>query len=94
MIDSAKGSIGDRRVPCLRHLLDDGHPVRLSGQDSSAGTFSQRHSVLIDQDTEARYVPPQQHSRRPGPLRGRQFLLSKRRCSVSNTLFAEANRMR
>ena len=38
-------------------LLDDGIPVRLSGQDSERGTFSQRHSVLIDQETEARYVP-------------------------------------
>ena len=32
-------------------------PVRLSGQDSSRGTFSQRHSVLIDQENEDRYVP-------------------------------------
>jgi 2-oxoglutarate dehydrogenase E1 component len=38
-------------------LLDDGFPVRLSGQDSERGTFSQRHSVLIDQETEARYIP-------------------------------------
>ncbi|MBV9703774.1 MAG: 2-oxoglutarate dehydrogenase E1 component, partial [Methylobacteriaceae bacterium] len=38
-------------------LLEDGHRVRLSGQDSERGTFSQRHSVLIDQETEARYVP-------------------------------------
>jgi 2-oxoglutarate dehydrogenase E1 component len=38
-------------------LVDEGHPVRLSGQDSERGTFSQRHSVLIDQETEARYVP-------------------------------------
>ena len=38
-------------------LLDDGHPVRLSGQDSERGTFSQRHSVLIDQETEGRYIP-------------------------------------
>jgi len=38
-------------------LLKEGHPVRLSGQDSERGTFSQRHSVLFDQDTEKRYVP-------------------------------------
>ncbi|MSO91895.1 MAG: 2-oxoglutarate dehydrogenase E1 component [Rhodospirillales bacterium] len=38
-------------------LAVDGHPVRLSGQDCGRGTFSQRHSVLIDQDTEERYVP-------------------------------------
>lgn len=38
-------------------LLKEGHPVRLSGQDSERGTFSQRHSVLFDQDSEKRYVP-------------------------------------
>ncbi len=38
-------------------LLLDGHRVRLSGQDSERGTFSQRHSVLIDQENENRYTP-------------------------------------
>jgi len=38
-------------------LLTEGHPVRLSGQDSERGTFSQRHSVLIDQETENRHTP-------------------------------------
>jgi 2-oxoglutarate dehydrogenase E1 component len=38
-------------------LLLEGLPVRLSGQDSERGTFSQRHSVLIDQETEARHTP-------------------------------------
>jgi len=38
-------------------LLAEGTPVRLSGQDSARGTFSQRHSVLIDQTSEAQYVP-------------------------------------
>ncbi|MEQ8396402.1 2-oxoglutarate dehydrogenase E1 component [Thalassobaculum sp.] len=38
-------------------LLASGVPVRLSGQDSGRGTFSQRHSVYIDQTTEERYVP-------------------------------------
>jgi 2-oxoglutarate dehydrogenase E1 component len=38
-------------------LIKDGHPVRLSGQDVERGTFSQRHSVLFDQDTEERYIP-------------------------------------
>ena len=37
-------------------LLIEGHPVRLSGQDCERGTFSQRHSVLIDQETEARHT--------------------------------------
>jgi 2-oxoglutarate dehydrogenase E1 component len=38
-------------------LLLEGHPVRLSGQDCERGTFSQRHSVLFDQETEARHTP-------------------------------------
>ncbi|WP_029583133.1 2-oxoglutarate dehydrogenase E1 component [Bradyrhizobium sp. URHD0069] len=38
-------------------LLQEGHHVRLSGQDSERGTFSQRHSVLIDQEDESRYTP-------------------------------------
>ncbi|MFT3974738.1 MAG: 2-oxoglutarate dehydrogenase E1 component [Amaricoccus sp.] len=38
-------------------LLTEGYPVRLSGQDSTRGTFSQRHSGIIDQETEERYLP-------------------------------------
>jgi len=38
-------------------LLDEGYPVRLSGQDSGRGTFSQRHSVLRDQRDSTYYTP-------------------------------------
>ena len=38
-------------------LLTEGYPVRLAGQDSTRGTFSQRHSGLIDQASEDRYYP-------------------------------------
>ncbi len=38
-------------------LLVEGTPVRLSGQDSSRGTFNQRHAVLVDQRTGARHAP-------------------------------------
>ena len=38
-------------------LLTEGYPVRLSGQDSTRGTFSQRHSGLVNQDTEERFYP-------------------------------------
>ncbi|MCA0400772.1 MAG: 2-oxoglutarate dehydrogenase E1 component [Proteobacteria bacterium] len=38
-------------------LVTEGHRVRLSGQDCERGTFSQRHSVLIDQESETRYTP-------------------------------------
>ncbi|MFV0256488.1 2-oxoglutarate dehydrogenase E1 component [Candidatus Liberibacter solanacearum] len=38
-------------------LCCEGYRVRLSGQDCERGTFSHRHSVLYDQETEKRYVP-------------------------------------
>ncbi len=38
-------------------LLTEGHPVRLSGQDSERGTFTQRHSVLYDQENDGAYTP-------------------------------------
>jgi 2-oxoglutarate dehydrogenase E1 component len=38
-------------------LLSEGYSVRLSGQDSGRGTFSQRHAVWLDQRDERRYVP-------------------------------------
>ncbi|MGJ8557309.1 MAG: 2-oxoglutarate dehydrogenase E1 component, partial [Sulfitobacter geojensis] len=38
-------------------LLTEGYKVRLSGQDSTRGTFSQRHSGLINQENEERYYP-------------------------------------
>ena len=38
-------------------LVAENYPVRLSGQDSTRGTFSQRHSAIVDQETEERYYP-------------------------------------
>ncbi|WP_297322484.1 2-oxoglutarate dehydrogenase E1 component [uncultured Bartonella sp.] len=38
-------------------LLIEGAPIRLSGEDVERGTFSQRHSVLYDQENEKRYIP-------------------------------------
>ena len=38
-------------------LLTEGYKVRLSGQDSTRGTFSQRHSGLVNQETEERFYP-------------------------------------
>ena len=40
-------------------LLEDGTPIRLTGQDTERGTFSQRHAVLYDAETDERYVPLQ-----------------------------------
>ncbi len=38
-------------------LVEEGYPVRLVGQDSGRGTFSQRHSVLRNQVDNSRYIP-------------------------------------
>jgi len=38
-------------------LLAEGHSVRLSGQDSGRGTFSQRHAVWVDQQSGEKYIP-------------------------------------
>jgi 2-oxoglutarate dehydrogenase E1 component len=38
-------------------LITEGYSVRLSGQDSGRGTFSQRHAVWVDQTSERKYVP-------------------------------------
>ena len=64
-------------------LLLDGHRVRLSGQDVERGTFSQRHSVLIDQETEARYTPLN-HIRDGGAAAGAQA-----RYEVINSMLSE-----
>ena len=38
-------------------LVDEGHPVRLSGQDSERGTFSHRHAVYAVENSEEKYFP-------------------------------------
>jgi 2-oxoglutarate dehydrogenase E1 component len=48
-------------------LLVEGLPVRLSGQDSRRGTFSQRHSVLVDIKTGERYAPLANLEKNQGP---------------------------
>ncbi|KAL2005815.1 hypothetical protein VTN00DRAFT_10308 [Thermoascus crustaceus] len=47
-------------------LVAEGHHVRVSGQDVERGTFSQRHAVLHDQESEATYTPLQHISENQG----------------------------
>jgi len=49
-------------------LLLEGHPVRLSGQDTSRGTFSQRHAILRDQGSEEAYLPLNHLSQTQAPF--------------------------
>ena len=57
MIDSGAGiDWATAEALAFGSLLLEGFPVRLSGQDCTRGTFSQRHSGIIDQQTEERYL--------------------------------------
>jgi len=58
MIDEGKGiDWATAEALAFGTLLVEGYPVRLSGQDSERGTFSQRHAVLMDQVNEKKYTP-------------------------------------
>jgi 2-oxoglutarate dehydrogenase E1 component len=64
-------------------LLKAGTPVRLSGQDSQRGTFNQRHSVLIDTETEQRWSPLAHLAPNPG-------VAKPGRWEVYNSMLSEA----
>ncbi|MBP5858792.1 2-oxoglutarate dehydrogenase E1 component [Marivibrio halodurans] len=58
MIDTGEGiDWGTAEALAFGTLLCESTSIRLSGEDSERGTFSQRHSVLIDQENEQRFVP-------------------------------------
>jgi len=65
ILDSRKQSVlekkgidwGTAEALAFGSLLEEGYPVRLVGQDSGRGTFSQRHSVLRNQIDNSRYIP-------------------------------------
>jgi 2-oxoglutarate dehydrogenase E1 component len=58
MFDSGEGfDWATAEALAFGSLVTEGFGVRLSGQDSSRGTFSQRHATWIDQQTERKYIP-------------------------------------
>src|SRR5436190_8772525 len=58
MFDSGEGfDWATAEALAFGSLLAEGQGVRLSGQDSGRGTFSQRHAVWVDQQTAAKYIP-------------------------------------
>ena len=48
---------GYAEVMAYATLLDQGHPIRLTGQDVGVGTFSHRHACIYDQKTGKRHIP-------------------------------------
>jgi multifunctional 2-oxoglutarate metabolism enzyme len=58
-------------------IVLEGHPVRLAGQDSRRGTFTQRHAVLVDRHTGAEYTPLRHLSADQAPFWVHDSLLSE-----------------
>jgi 2-oxoglutarate dehydrogenase E1 component len=57
MFESGEGfDWGTAEMLAYGTLLDDGYPVRLSGQDVGRGTFSHRHAIMYDQNNEEKYI--------------------------------------
>ena len=68
---------GTAELLAFGSLLLEGIPVRLSGQDSRRGTFSQRHAVLVDQGTGGEYTPLQHLAAEQAPFLIYDSLLSE-----------------
>ena len=57
MIENDKLDWGMGEMLAYASLLDEGHPIRLSGQDVERGTFSHRHAVVKTEESEEEYIP-------------------------------------
>jgi 2-oxoglutarate dehydrogenase E1 component len=68
---------GTAELVAFASLLEDGTPVRLTGQDSQRGTFNQRHAVMVDIETELRYIPLAHLSEKQGKFEVYNSLLSE-----------------
>lgn len=58
-------------------LVNEGHPVRLSGQDSERGTFAHRHATFVVEGTDEKYFPLKHISENQAPFRVYNSLLSE-----------------
>ena len=61
-VDEGSFDWGMAELLAYGSLLEEGYPVRLSGQDSQRGTFSHRHAVITLEDSEEQYMPLNQLS--------------------------------
>ncbi len=68
---------GMAELVAFASLLQQGTPVRLTGQDSERGTFNQRHSVMVDIETERKFFPLQHLSDKQARFEVYNSLLSE-----------------
>jgi len=57
MLDEGTVDWATGEMFAMGSLLLEGHPIRLAGQDVRRGTFSNRHAVIVDQNTGADWTP-------------------------------------
>jgi 2-oxoglutarate dehydrogenase E1 component len=68
---------GSAEMLAYASLLDEGHPVRISGQDVERGTFSHRHAVVITEDAEEEVITLNHLSNKQGKFSIYNSLLSE-----------------
>jgi len=77
MIDDDKYDWAMGELMAYATLLEEGHPVRLCGQDVERGTFSHRHALIKKEDSEMEYVPLQHVSEKQAKFSIYNSLLSE-----------------
>ena len=77
MIDNNQYDWAMGELMAYATLLDEGHSVRLAGQDCERGTFSHRHALVKKEDSETEYVPLQHLSDKQGQFYVYNSLLSE-----------------
>jgi 2-oxoglutarate dehydrogenase E1 component len=58
-------------------LVDEGHPVRLTGQDTERGTFAHRHAAFVVEGTDEKYFPLKHVNEKQAPFHAYNSLLSE-----------------
>ena len=77
MFDKGKIDWAMGELLAYASLVNDGHPVRLSGQDSERGTFAHRHASFAQEDVRERYMPLRDSTKFEAPFNAYNSPLSE-----------------